>query len=117
MAKKLRSARRIVSLLMLIAMMFSVVTPAALAADGVNYDTDSKVENGIWNVVNKVGGIGAAFFTLMFLVIVLVIASKQVNPQNSGLAWGGLITCAICAIIFFSAFMLTNDLKTVITPS
>ncbi|MFS0558570.1 TrbC/VirB2 family protein [Brevibacillus sp. 179-C9.3 HS] len=114
MKTNIKKFKRIMSFLMVFALVFSVFTPAAYA-DGVNYDTDSKVENGIWNVVNKVGGIGGAFFTLMFLVITLVIASKAVSPQNQGMLWGGLITCAIAGVIFFSAYFLTNDLKGVLS--
>lgn len=112
--KKSKNIKRILSLLMLFVFMFSVAAPAAFA-EGVNYSTDSKVNQGIWKIVNMVGGIGGAVFTLMFLVITVVIAFKSVNPQHAGMLWTGLITCAVAGVIFFSAYFLTNDLKGVLS--
>ncbi|MGF7036067.1 Na+-transporting NADH:ubiquinone oxidoreductase subunit NqrB [Paenibacillus mucilaginosus] len=71
----------------------------------------AQINNATNTILKVVGGIGASFFALMFMILALALAFGSLNPQKRSMAWTGIIVCGLATFIFFMAYSLPGILK------
>lgn len=106
----------LLSTVLLCAMVFQIASSPVLAEGlGSNlYDNDkAKKTRGVdandlqdtaIKAVKFIGGWGGIVFTMAFMVLALMLGSGGINPHKRGKVYVGLVTVAVAAFLFFSAW-------------
>ena len=87
---------------------------AGLGKDIYTGGTDNKIAAATKDIIKMVGGVGGLFFTLAILIIAIVIIFGSISPRNIGTVWKALFSCVAGAILFYSAYFLSDFIAGII---
>jgi hypothetical protein len=112
--------------LILIFILCISIGPIQVLADGLDaniYENDkAKKARGINNsdlqdtairALKFVGGWGGIVFTMAFMILAMMLGSGGVNPHKRNKVYVGLVTVAVAAFLFFSAWQFAPAIANV----
>ena len=77
--------------------------------------TDNKIAGVTKDVISLVGGLGGLFFTLAVLIIACVIIFGSISSRNIGKVWIALFSCVGGALLFYSAYFLSDAIAGIVS--